>query len=346
MGTELFWFFDAAVIGLLIIFLYKGFRKGFVSVLIGFVAMVVAFAVALPVSGAMAEGIYNNVVKDAVSDEINSKIESVLSDSVIAGLKKVDMDKAKINGKELSSINFTPNNTGKINLELTKLDLSETGIDKVDLSAFGINDKTVNYSSLNLGSVEISATEREKYGIEKVILASVLSDNIVKGDAFSAINESINKMSEYLPSFMSGIADSVSSGDKEIINNIMLCVISTDTGSFSEAITDSMVKPVLLVPMRALIFLILFVIILLILNLAAKMVKGINHIPLVGGINKLLGAVAGFVQGAVVIFLVCIFVQVVISLSGNELIFLNTMTIDKTFIFQKIYYFDFINFMA
>lgn len=346
MGTELFWFFDLAVIALLIIFLYKGFRKGFVSILIGFVAMVVAFVIALPISGAIADGIYDNVVKNAVSDEINSKLESVLSNSVVSDLKKVDMKKAKINGKELSSVTFTPNNMGIVTLDLTKLDLSETGIDNADLSAFGIDDKTVNYSSVNLGSVEITATERENYGIEKMILASVLTDNFLKGEAFSAINEALDKMSDHLPSFMSDIADSVSSGDKEMIHKVMLCAINTDTGSFSEAITDSMVKPVLLVPMRALIFLVLFVIILLILSLAAKMLKGINHIPLVGGINKLLGAVAGFVQGAVVIFLVCIFVQVVISLSGNELIFLNTMTIDKTFFFQKVYYFDFINFMV
>ncbi len=346
MGTELFWFFDLAVIALLVIFLYKGFRRGFVSVLIGFAAMVLAFVIALPVSGVLADKIYDNVVKEAVSDEINNKLDSVLNDNVINNLNKINMDKAKINGKELSTVNFTPNNAGKITIDLTKLDLSGTGIDKVDLSAFGINNSTVNYSSVNLGSVEISAAERENYGIEKIILASVLTENIAKGDAYSAITDSLNHMSEYLPSFMSGIADSVSSGDKEIIKNIMLCVINTNTGSFSEAITNTMVKPVLLVPMRALIFLILFVIILLILNIAARLLKGINRIPLVGGINKLLGAAAGVAQGAVVIFLVCIFVQVVISLSGNELIFLNTMTIDKTYMFQKIYYFDYINFMA
>lgn len=346
MGTDLFWFFDLAVVALLVIFLYKGFRKGFVSVLISFVAMVAAFAVALPVSGVLSDKIYDNVIKDAISDEINNKMDSVLNDTVIGNLNKIDMKKAKINGKELSSLSFTPNNAGKITIDLTKLDVSGTGIDKVDLSAFGIDASTVNYSSLNLGSVEISAVERENYGLENMILASVLTENISKGDAYSTITDSLNQMSEYLPSFMSGIADSVSSGDKGIIKNIVLCVIDTDTGSISESITDTMVKPVLLVPMRALIFLILFVIILLILSLASKLFKGVNKIPLVGGVNRILGAAAGFVQGAVVIFLICIFVQVVISLSGNELIFLNTMTIDKTYIFQKIYYFDFINFMA
>ena len=173
MGTELFWFFDLAVIALLVIFLYKGFRRGFVSVLIGFAAMVLAFVIALPVSGVLADKIYDNVVKEAVSDEINNKLDSVLNDNVINNLNKINMDKAKINGKELSTVNFTPNNAGKITIDLTKLDLSGTGIDKVDLSAFGINNSTVNYSSVNLGSVEISAAERENYGIEKIILASV-----------------------------------------------------------------------------------------------------------------------------------------------------------------------------
>lgn len=345
MGTELFWFFDLAVVGLLVIFLYNGFRKGFVSVLISVVAMIVAFAVSLPLSGFMADKIYNNVVKDAVSDEINNKIESVISDTVINDLKKIDMSKAKINGKELSTLNIVSNNGEKINLDLTKLDLSQTGIDKVNLSSFGITPQTVDYSSLNLGTVEITASEYEKYGIENNILASVLTDNILKGSAFSAITESLHKMAESLPSFLSGVADSVSSGDKVIIKNIMVCIINTDAGNFSEAITDTMVKPILLVPMRALIFLILFVIIILILNLAAKLMKKLNDIPLVGGVNKLLGTVAGAAQGLVVVFLICIFVQVVISLSGNELIFLNTLTIDKTFIFKKIYYFDFINFM-
>ena len=191
MGTELFWFFDLAVVALLIIFLYKGFRRGFVSVLIGFVAMVAAFVIALPISGVLADKIYDNVVKEAVSDEINNKLDSVLNDNVINNLNKINMDKAKINGKELSTVSFTPNNAGKITIDLTKLDLSNTGIDKVDLSAFGINNSTVNYSSINLGSVEISAAERENYGIEKIILASVLTENIAKGDAYSAIIDSL-----------------------------------------------------------------------------------------------------------------------------------------------------------
>lgn len=346
MGTQFFWFFDLSVAAILIISLFQGIRKGFVSMLVSCVAMIVAFAVALPVSGTVSASIYNNVVKDAVSEEINNQINNVVGDTVITRLKKIDMSKAKINGKELSSLSTQPDKLGKINLDLTKLDVSDTGIEDIDLSAFGVDKNSVDYSALNLGKVEITAEESEKYGIDKMILASVLSENVTKGEAFSSITESVKKISESLPSFMSGTVDSITSGNKEIIKDVVVCIIDTNTENFAESLTDNMVKPILLVPMRALIFLIIFVIIVLLLNIIAKLTKKINSIPLVGGINKVLGVAAGAVQGVIAIFLICIFVQVIIALTGNEIIFLNTMTIDETFIFKKIYYLDFLNFMA
>lgn len=343
MGTQFFWFFDAAVIVLLLVFVFKGIHKGFVSVLVGVVAMLAAFAVALPVSGVIADAIYSGMIKDAVSDSINEQLGSVFDDNVVTKLKKVDISKAKINGKPLSEINTEADSAGKINLDLSRLDISGTGIKDIDLSAFGMS-KDFDYSSVNLGSIEITATEKEEYGIEKIILASVISDNISNGTAFGSITGAINEMAESLPSFMSGIADSLAS--EERINDVVISILDTDTEDFAGAITDNVVKPVVLVPMRALIFAILFAIILIVLNILAGLLKGINKIPLIGKINKILGAVAGFAQGAIVIFLVCIFVQVVIALSGNELIFLNTMTIDESLLFKKIYYFEFLDMIA
>lgn len=345
MGTQFFWFFDVAVIALLLVFFFKGIHKGLVSILISFLAMVAAFVIALPVSGVIADSIYNNMVKDAVSEEVNNQISSVVKDTVIGELNTVDMSRAKINGKALSEISTTDDSTGKITLDLSRLDLSDTGMDKIDLTAFGISE-SFDYSSVNLGSVEISASDREEYGVEKTVLALVLSDNISRGTAFGSISNAVEKMAAALPSFMSGVSESVTSGDKNIIKDIVISILDADTDDFAGAITDNIVKPVVLVPMRALIFLILFVIILIVLGLAAKLMKGINKIPLIGGINKILGAAAGLIQGAVVIFLICIFIQVVIALSGNELIFLNTMTIDETFVFKKIYNFEFLDLIS
>lgn len=343
MGTQFFWFFDAAVIVLLLVFVFKGIHKGLVSVLVSVVAMIAAFIISLPLSGTIADAIYDGMIRDAVSDEINEQISNVFDKTIVTELKNVDISKAKINGKPLSEINTETDSAGKINLDLSRLDLTDTGIKDIDLSAFGFSED-FNYASVNLGSIEITSTEKEEYGIEKIILSSVITDNISNDTAFGEVNKAIEEMAQSLPSFMSGVADSLVTEEK--INDVVISILDADSDDYASAITDNVVKPVVLVPMRALIFTILFVIILVVLNILARFMRGINRIPLIGGINKFLGAIAGFVQGAIVIFLICMFVQVVVVLSGNELIFLNTMTIDESFIFKKIYYFEFLDLIA
>lgn len=346
MGTQFFWIFDIAIAAILAAFIFMGVKKGFVAAVAGAVSLVIAFALALPLSAVISDAIYENLIRDAVADEINNQINSVIDGTLIAEIKNVDMSKAKINGRALSSFDIQTDSSGKYSLDLSNLDLTETGIDDVDLSVFGITDDSINYSSVNLGTIVLTSDDINTYGTEKVVLASVLSDNISNGTAFGSIASAVEEMAETIPILMSGVSDSVTSGDRTIINDVVLSILGAETDDFARAITDDMVKPVLLVPMRALIFTVLFVIIAIILSIIAKLLKVVNKIPLIGKVNKLLGAVAGAAQAAIVIFLVCIFIQVIVVLSENSLIFLNTMTIDKTFVFQKIYYFEFLDFLA
>lgn len=346
MGTQFFWIFDIAIAAILAAFVFNGVKKGFVAAIAGAVSLVVAFVLTLPLSGFISDAIYENLIRDAVADEINNQIGSSINGTLIAEIKSVDMSKAKINGRALSTFDIQTDSSGKYTLDLSNMDLTETGIDNVDLSVFGITDDTVNYSAVNLGTVVLTSNDIETYGTEDIILASMLSENISNGTAFGSIATAVEEMAETIPLLMSGVSDSVTSGDRSVINDIMLSILNTETDDFARAITDDMVKPVLLVPMRALIFIVLFVIIIIILNIITKLLTFINKIPLVGNVNKALGAVAGIAEAAIVILLVCIFIQVIVVLSGNELIFLNTMTIDETFVFQKIYYFEFLDFLA
>ena len=345
MGTQFFWVFDIAIVAILAAFVFKGIRQGFVAAIAGAVSLVLAFIVTLPLSAVISDAIYENIIKDAVAEEVNKQIGSVVDTKLLNDIKKVDMSKIRINGRELSSIDIKPDNLGKVSIDLSNIDVSKTGIEKADLSVLGINKDTVDYSSLNLGMLVMTSGDIDTYGVETIILASVLSNNISNSTAFGSIVSAVEKMADSVP-MLSGIADSITSGEKSVIRDVMLSIVSTETDDFARTITDDMVKPVLLVPIRALIFLILFVIIAIILNIAARLLKIVNKIPLVGNVNKTLGAVAGAAEAVIVIFLVCIFINVAVTLSGNELIFLNTMTIDETLIFQKIYYFEFLDFLA
>ncbi|MCM1054889.1 MAG: CvpA family protein [Bacteroides sp.] len=347
MGTQFFWIFDAAVASVFIGFVFAGIKRGFISVLLSFAALLLAFCTALFTSDGIAVAIYDNIVSDAVTDEVSAQIDSMMGGSVISDLKSVDMSKAKVNGKSVSEVIALTDNVGRISIDLSRLDLSETGLEDIDLSSLGVSSENADYSSVNLGMAEYLSADAEKYGFDTLILSSVIAEKISEGTAFVAIIDIVNDIRAALPSFVSGLSEEKGGTDESVVEKIIVNVLNNaNTDNLAHDIADNMIRPTLLVPMRALIFVIIFVIIMIVINLLSRMFKTVNHIPVLGGINRLLGAAAGFVQGAVVIFLVCIFVQVVISLTGNEIIFMNTMTIDETYIFKHIYYFDFLDFMA
>ncbi len=344
MGTQFFWIFDVAVAAIFLGYIFMGIRKGFISVLLSLLALVLAFCVALFTSGSIAEAIYDNMISDAITEEVSTKIDDLVGGGLLGQLKSVDTEKAKVNGRLLSEVINEQSSIGKVSIDLSRLDMSETGIGDVDLSSLGVSEYE-DFSSVNLGMVEYSTTDVEKYGINTLILSSVLAEEIKNGTALGVITDIIDTVADSLPFFASDSTPQTGTEIGSVIEKIAVSMLTTThTDNLAHRITDDIIRPVLLVPMRTLIFVIIFVIILIIVNLIARLFRTINHIPVIGGINKLFGAVAGFAQGAIVIFLVCIFVQFIVSLTGNEIIFLNTMTIDETHLFKHIYYFDFLNF--
>ncbi len=149
------------------------------------------------------------------------------------------------------------------------------------------------------------AITEEKYGINTLILSSVLAEEIKNGTALGVITDIIDTVADSLPFFASDSTPQTGTEIGSVIEKIAVSMLTTThTDNLANRITDDIIRPVLLVPMRTLIFVIIFVIILVIVHLIARLFRTINHIPVIGGINKLFGAVAGFAQGAIVIFLV------------------------------------------
>lgn len=345
MGTQFFWIFDAAVAAIFVGFIFIGIKKGFVSVLLSLLALILAFCTALFTSEGISEAIYDSMISDAITEEVKGQIDGLLGDGLVSELKNVDISKAKVNGRLLTEIITEQENIGKISVDLSRLDLSETGMENVDLSSLGVSSEEKDFSLVNLGMVEYSLTDVEKYGVDTLILSSFLAEEIKNGTALGTVTNIIETVTSSLPFYVSDSA--VAEGDTGfLLEKIAASALSAvQTDNLAHQIADDIIRPVILVPMRTLIFAAIFVIIVIAVNLLAKLFKAVNEIPIIGGINRLFGAVAGFVQAAVVIFLVCIFVQVIVSITGNEIIFLNTMTIDETHVFKYIYYFDFLNFM-
>ena len=170
------------------------------------------------------------------------------------------------------------------------MNLSNTGISKVDLTSFGV-DKNIDYSNINLGSVQIHESDIEKYGIENMILTEVLAQNIKNSEVADSVNEIIDKVGETVPALdLKG--KTIEDIDSGTINSVVVSVVQS-SGNPGKAVLDNVAKPIVLVPLRTIIFVVLFILIFIILSIVIKATSVINKLPLIGQLNSLLGGVAG-----------------------------------------------------
>lgn len=342
MGTDFFWFYDVILAAVFIGMIFLGVKRGFVRMLLSLVSVVAAFIIALLISDGVSAWVYDSFVQQPLETNISQAVNDALGDNLVAQLQNVDMSKAQVNGQPLSQLDLKADDAGKITLNLSNLNISKTGIDKLDLSAFGF-DSTQDLTQLNLGTVQIYESDLKEHGIEKMMLSEVLTDNIQRSDIADTVGDVVNKINEVLP--MLGLSeDMLSQIDNTLLSDVVLSVIEAGDNP-GKAVLDNIVKPIVLIPIETLIFIILFVIILIVLSIIIKATSLINKLPVIGSINELLGGVMGFLHGVIVVFVIVIILHLVVSFSNNTLIFLNDMTINKSFAFSWIYNFSFLDFL-
>lgn len=342
MGTEFFWFYDFILAAILICMMFIGAKKGFVRMVLSLCAFAASFVIALMISNGVSGWIYDSFISKPLEQTISTSINDALGDNVVTQIGKIDMEKAKINGKSIDSLELKADKAGKVTVNLGNVNLSNTGISKVDLTSFGV-DKNVDYSNIDLGSVQIHESDIEKYGIENMILTEVLAQNIKNSEVADSVNKIIDKIGETV-SALDLKGKTIDDIDGGTINSVVVSVVQS-SGNPGKAVLDNVAKPVVLVPLRTIIFVVLFILIFVILSIVIKATSVINKLPLIGKLNSLLGGVAGLLQGLVIVFIVVIIAHMAVELTNNTLIFLNDMTINKSFAFSKIYNFSFLDFL-
>ncbi len=342
MGTEFFWFYDVILAGILIGMVFLGVKRGFVRMLLSLLSVLIAFLVALVASNFISTWVYDSFVKDSLKTSISDTINEALGDNVLTQLSGIDMEKATLGGETLTELNISPDDAGKVTIDLSKLDVSATGIDKVDLSAFGIPSGS-DLSSLKLGTVQIFAVNVEKYGLGTMVLAEILSEKLMSSSVATAITDVVTKINESVPMLN---LDETTLGlmGNTLLTDIVVSLIKS-SGDPGQSVVDNIVKPVVLIPIRTIAFIIIFIVVSILLSLIIKATALINKIPLIGSLNELLGAVLGLAEGLIIVFIVVILVHLAVSVTDNTLIFLNEMTIDKSFAFSWVYDFKFLDFL-
>ena len=344
MGTSFFWFYDIVLLAVIAGVTFRSMKKGGVGVIISTASIVIAFIAAFIGSRAISESLYNSYIKEPLTGYIDEQIDNVIGDNIITDIGKVDMSKAVISGKFLNTIELKPNSSGKIILDLSDIDLTETGMENADFKVFGI-DENFDYSLVKVGNVEITERELKNNSIESIVLARVLTSNIKSGEIFTAFEAIGKKLSEAVPFVFDHYSAEIADGDSNIIYNLVLSVIDFSYETRSEAILSNIVDPIIVTPLRIVLFLLIFTIAAIVLEAIANATKIINHIPVLSSVNEFIGGALGLIKAILILLIICIAVQFLISVTNDSLVFINTYTIDKTLFFKYIYNFDLINFI-
>lgn len=101
-------------------------------------------------------------------------------------------------------------------------------------------DKNIDYSNINLGSVQIYESDIEKYGIENMILTEVLAQNIKNSDIADSVNEIIDKVGETVPALdLKG--KTIEDLDSGTINSVVVSVVQS-SGNPGKAVLDNVCK--------------------------------------------------------------------------------------------------------
>lgn len=342
MGTSFFWFYDIVLLAIIAGVTFRSLKKGGVAVIISTAAVIIAFIAAFIISNTVSDAVYRNYIEEPLLDYIDETIDETVGDNVISDLQKIDMSKAVIGGQFLGNMEFTPDSAGEITLDLSDIDLTETGMQEVDLTIFGIDDN-FDYSLVKVGNVEISENELKDRSIESIVLARVLTSNIKSGELFTAFEDIGTKISEAIPVVFGDYSEKIADGNNDIIYDLVLSVTDMSYDNHGKAVLANIVDPIVIVPMKIVIFLLVFTIVSIALEALANASKIINRIPVISSANEALGGILGLLKSAVIILVICIGVQFLVSVTNDSLVFINTSTIQETVFFKHIYNLDLIN---
>lgn len=115
MGTEFFWFYDVILAAILIGMMFIGAKKGFVRMVLRLCAFAASFVIALMISNGVSGWIYDSFISKPLEQTISTSINDALGDNVVTQIGKIDMEKAKINGKSIDSLELKADKAGKGN---------------------------------------------------------------------------------------------------------------------------------------------------------------------------------------------------------------------------------------
>lgn len=151
-----------------------------------------------------------------------------------------------------------------------------------------------------------------------------------------SVSSSYSDFFESLPESLRTLLGSV---DPEVLNKIFSDPQRT-LESVSSQICEDIIGPIVMTLLVALSFIVIFLICMFIVNLLARLFKGVRKIPIIGPINTFFGGVIGVAEAIIIIYVIKIVIEFVTTAAGGNFFGLASDDFSNSYIF-KIFDFKF-----
>lgn len=107
--------------------------------------------------------------------------------------------------------------------------------------------------------------------------------------------------------------------EKETLTEHLRQLVIGNQAGAAGIIADVVVQPILVLLLKMVLFLLIFWIVMFFVNKLVWMFYGINRVPVIGSVNRVLGLAVGFLEAAVVMLVVAVLLSILASFSVNGL---------------------------
>lgn len=294
MASDLFWFYDALALGILLITLYIGAKRGLMKSVVLVVLTVLSIVISWFGAEIASPIIYDELIKEHVANGLTQSSEST--------------DPVRVTSEAISE--------GDYGVEISDSDIE--GIIESDGNFFSRLTDELKKNGAAESSDEIQT--EVKGAVSEKMLVSLLGDFVQ-------------------PSTIADILESFR-GTTDGISDVLSIFISGNKEATATATEEMIIAPVIKGILKVIVFILLLLILKLIIGPISDLFKSVNKIPVIGPVNALFGGALGAVEGAIVVYIIALVVRMAIYFTEGSLMFINTDTIEKTYIFKWFYDID------
>jgi uncharacterized membrane protein required for colicin V production len=182
------------------------------------------------------------------------------------------------------------------------------------------------------------------------MLAEMLFDSMAKPWLTTLIDEQIvagtnhnlavvvDNMYQNLPGYLSGPLEMLLGSKEQVLANLQSAL---DGGSVG--LTDAIVgllRPMLVALLSVLTIIILFLVCMIVIRIVDRLLIQVRRIPVIGTFDGLLGGLVGIVKAVIWLVILVFLVKAVILLSADGISWLNSGTVESSFLFKYLYHVD------